>query len=394
MTLDKYEYREKTEQMMKYVQTRSYDKAKEIADTIDWKRVKNASMLCTVSEIYEYTGEYQKSREILFIAYDRSPGSRKIVYRLGTLALRLGETEEALDCYDEFVSMAPKDPNQYILKYKILKAQNAPIKEQIHVLEEFKKAEYIEKWAYELAELYDQAGMTTECLEECDDLILWFSDGAFVQKAMELKMKYKPLTPQQQKKYRKAGNEEESGNLTAAVEEAQTRKPEKEEQVKVEEIPAENQKEVQGEPEKTVDFEQVISMLQDQGKRETLILKADSSKALTGAFLLGMAVGGNKTITEVKQMFEKGEGDVYETGQMKIEEILRQWEERQRKNAAVIEEKRREAEAKAEEEKAKQETVSKDTATILSEDIQRRKKKKEKRLSAARQSLLQDFPSR
>ena len=371
MTLDKYEYREKTEQMMKYVQTRSYDKAKEIADTIDWKRVKNASMLCTVSEIYEYTGEYQKSREILFTAYDRSPGSRKIVYRLGTLALRLGETEEALDCYDEFVSMAPKDPNQYILKYKILKAQNAPIKEQIHVLEEFKKAEYIEKWAYELAELYDQAGMTTECLEECDDLILWFSDGAFVQKAMELKMKYKPLTPQQQKKYRKAGNEEESGNLTAAVEEAQTRKLEKEEQVKVEEIPAENQKEVQGEPEKTVDFEQVISMLQDQGKRETLILKADSSKALTGAFLLGMAVGGNKTITEVKQMFEKGEGDVYETGQMKIEEILRQWEERQRKNAAVIEEKRREAEAKAEEEKAKQETVSKDTATILSEDIQR-----------------------
>ena len=369
--MDKYEYREKTEQMMKYVQTRSYDKAKEIADTIDWKRVKNASMLCTVSEIYEYTGEYQKSREILFIAYDRSPGSRKIVYRLGTLALRLGETEEALDCYDEFVSMAPKDPNQYILKYKILKAQNAPIKEQIHVLEEFKKAEYIEKWAYELAELYDQAGMTTECLEECDDLILWFSDGAFVQKAMELKMKYKPLTPQQQKKYRKAGNEEESGNLTAAVEEAQTRKPEKEEQVKVGEIPAENQKEVQGEPEKTVDFEQVISMLQDQGKRETLILKADSSIALTGAFLLGMAVGGNKTITEVKQMFEKGEGDVYETGQMKIEEILRQWEERQRKNAAVIEEKRREAEAKAEEEKAKQETVSKDTATILSEDIQR-----------------------
>lgn len=199
--MDKYEYREKTEQIMKYVQTKSYDKAKEIAETIDWKRVKNASMLCTVSEIYEYTGEYQKSREILFIAYDRSPGSRKIVYRLGTLALRLGETEEALDCYEEFVSMAPKDPNQYILKYKILKAQNAPLKEQIRVLEEFKKAEYIEKWAYELAELYDKAGMTTECLEECDDLILWFSEGKYVYKAMELKMRYKPLTPLQQEKY-------------------------------------------------------------------------------------------------------------------------------------------------------------------------------------------------
>ena len=369
--MDKYEYREKTEQMMKYVQTRSYDKAKEIADAIDWKRVKNASVLCTVSEIYEYTGEYQKSREILFIAYDRSPGSRKIVYRLGTLALRLGETEEALDCYDEFVSMAPKDPNQYILKYKILKAQNAPIKEQIHVLEEFKKAEYIEKWAYELAELYDQAGMTTECLEECDDLILWFSDGAFVQKAMELKMKYKPLTPQQQKKYKKAENEEESEDLDSGVEEAQAEEPEKEEPEKEEEIPAGIQKESQEESAKTVDIDQVISMLQDQGKRETLLQKADSSKALTGAFLLGMAVGGNKTITEVKQMFEKGEGDVYETGQMKIEEILRQWEERQRKNAAVIAEKRREAEAKAEEERAKQEKVSKDTATILSEDIQR-----------------------
>ena len=369
--MDKYEYREKTEQMMKYVQTKSYDKAKEIADAIDWKRVKNASVLCTVSEIYEYTGEYQKSREILFIAYDRSPGSRKIVYRLGTLALRLGETEEALDCYDEFVSMAPKDPNQYILKYKILKAQNAPIKEQIHVLEEFKKAEYIEKWAYELAELYDQAGMTTECLEECDDLILWFSDGAFVQKAMELKMKYKPLTPQQQKKYKKAENEEESEDLDSGVEEAQAEKPEKEEPENEEEIPAGIQKESQEESAKTVDIDQVISMLQDQGKRETLLQKADSSKALTGAFLLGMAVGGNKTITEVKQMFEKGEGDVYETGQMKIEEILRQWEERQRKNAAVIAEKRREAEAKAEEERAKQEKVSKDTATILSEDIQR-----------------------
>ena len=220
--MDKYEYREKTEQIMKYVQTKSYDKAKEIAETIDWKRVKNASMLCTVSEIYEYTGEYQKSREILFIAYDRSPGSRKIVYRLGTLALRLGETEEALDCYEEFVSMAPKDPNQYILKYKILKAQNAPLKEQIRVLEEFKKAEYIEKWAYELAELYDKAGMTTECLEECDDLILWFSDGVFVQKAMELKIKYKPLTPQQQQKYRTPETEEKSqAGKPAAVETAQ-----------------------------------------------------------------------------------------------------------------------------------------------------------------------------
>ena len=378
--MDKYEYREKTEQIMKYVQTKSYDKAKEIAETIDWKRVKNASMLCTVSEIYEYTGEYQKSREILFIAYDRSPGSRKIVYRLGTLALRLGETEEALDCYEEFVSMAPKDPNQYILKYKILKAQNAPLKEQIRVLEEFKKAEYIEKWAYELAELYDKAGMTTECLEECDDLILWFSDGVFVQKAMELKIKYKPLTPQQQKKYRTPETEEKSqAGKPAAVETAQEEELEKKGEIlegqasqgqTAKEEPDQSQ-EIQPEPEKLVDVGQVISMLQDDDKRDALIRKLDMSRALTGVFLLGMAVGGNQTIEEVTHMLGKGEGDVYETGQMRIEEILRQWEERQRKNAAAIEEKKKEAEEKAAKERAKAEKVSKDTATILSEDIQR-----------------------
>ena len=378
--MDKYEYREKTEQIMKYVQTKSYDKAKEIAETIDWKRVKNASMLCTVSEIYEYTGEYQKSREILFIAYDRSPGSRKIVYRLGTLALRLGETEEALDCYEEFVSMAPKDPNQYILKYKILKAQNAPLKEQIRVLEEFKKAEYIEKWAYELAELYDKAGMTTECLEECDDLILWFSDGVFVQKAMELKIKYKPLTPQQQQKYRTLETEEKSqAGKPAAVETAQEEELEKKGEIlegqasqgqTAKEEPDQSQ-EIQPEPEKLVDVGQVISMLQDDDKRDALIRKLDMSRALTGVFLLGMAVGGNQTIEEVTHMLGKGEGDVYETGQMRIEEILRQWEERQRKNAAAIEEKKKEAEEKAAKERAKAEKVSKDTATILSEDIQR-----------------------
>ena len=394
--MDKYEYREKTEQIMKYVQTKSYDKAKEIAETIDWKRVKNASMLCTVSEIYEYTGEYQKSREILFIAYDRSPGSRKIVYRLGTLALRLGETEEALDCYEEFVSMAPKDPNQYILKYKILKAQNAPLKEQIRVLEEFKKAEYIEKWAYELAELYDKAGMTTECLEECDDLILWFSDGVFVQKAMELKIKYKPLTPQQQQKYRTPETEEKSqAGKPAAMETAQEEELEKKGEIlegqasqgqTAKEEPDQSQ-EIQPEPEKLVDVGQVISMLQDDDKRDALIRKLDMSRALTGVFLLGMAVGGNQTIEEVTHMLGKGEEDVYETGQMRIEEILRQWEERQRKNAAAIEEKKKEAEEKAAKERAKAEKVSKDTATILSEDIQRLLKEMESEEKGSQEEL-------
>ena len=157
--LDKYEYRVKTEQMLEHMEQKQYKKAMEIADTIDWRRVKNASMLNTVSEIYEYNGEFQKSRDILFVAFDRSPGSRKIVYRLGTLALKIGDIEEASDCYEEFVKLAPQDPNQFILKYKILKAQGAPLTEQITALEDFKKAEYVEKWAYELAKLYHEAGM-------------------------------------------------------------------------------------------------------------------------------------------------------------------------------------------------------------------------------------------
>ena len=200
-TLDKYEYRVKTEQMLEYMGEKSYKKAAEIADSIDWRKVKNAAMLCGASEVYEYNGEYEKSREILFLAYDRAPGSRKIVYRLGTLALKMNDIRESVDCYEEFVAMAPKDPNQYILRYKILKSQKAPLNQQIEALEDFKKAEYVEKWAYELAKLYDAAGMLTECLEECDDLILWFSEGKYVYQAMELKMKYKPLTPLQQEKY-------------------------------------------------------------------------------------------------------------------------------------------------------------------------------------------------
>ena len=199
--MDKYEYRVKTEQMLDHLEKKEYQKAMDIAESIDWRRVKNASMLNTVSEIYEYNGEFKKGRDILFLAFDRAPGSRKIVYRLGTLALKIKDIREATDCYEEFVKLAPKDPNQYILKYKILRTQGAALSDQIAALEEFKKAEYIEKWAYELAKLYDEAGMTAECLEECDDLILWFSEGKYVYKAMELKMQYKPLSPSQQQKY-------------------------------------------------------------------------------------------------------------------------------------------------------------------------------------------------
>ena len=247
--MDKNEFRLKTEQMLNYMKQRSYKEAKDIADMIDWRKVKNTSLLCAVSEIYEYSGEYQKSRDILFLAYDRSPDSRKIIYRLGILALKLGQIREAADCYKEFVALAPKDPNQYILKYKILRAKKAPLEEQIEVLEQFKSIEYVEKWAFELAKLYHEAGRTTESIEECDDLILWFSDGKYVLRAMELKRMYKPLTPLQQEKY----------NVMTAetVKEAVTEEPAEEaavgevpvEKVPVEEVPVEEVPEIELLPE-------------------------------------------------------------------------------------------------------------------------------------------------
>ena len=201
--MDKYEYKSKTERMLELMESGAYSRAAAIADEIDWRRVRNAVMLSNVSEIYEKTGEYQKGYDILTLAYQRAEGSRKIISRLCGLALKTGNVDEAIDFYDEFMQIAPKDPNQYILRYKILRAQRAPIEQQIEALEEYKKSEYIEEWAYELAKLYQEAGMTSECLEECDDLILWFSEGQYVYKAMELKMQYKPLTPSQQEKYDK-----------------------------------------------------------------------------------------------------------------------------------------------------------------------------------------------
>ena len=221
--MDKYEYKQKTEEMLELMREGSYRKAAEIADEIDWKRVRNASMLANVSEIYEKAGNYEKSYRVLALVYQRSDGGRKISGRLCELALKTGNIDEAIDYYDDFVRESPKDPNQFILRYQILRAQKAPIAQQIEALEEYKKSEYVEEWAYELAKLYQAAGMTTECLEECDDLILWFSEGKYVYKAMELKMQYKPLTPSQQERYDKRfagpdGDTEEMPDITAYAE--------------------------------------------------------------------------------------------------------------------------------------------------------------------------------
>jgi len=263
--VDKYEYKQLSERMIELMQNEEYGEAKEIADSIDWRRVRNAMMLANVSDIYEKTGEYQKSYDILQIAYHRAEGSRKVLYRLSSLALKTGNVDEAIDFYDEFVQLAPKDPNRHILRYQILRAQRAPLEQQIEALEEFKKAEYIEEWAFELAKLYQEAGMTAECLEECDDLILWFSEGKYVYKAMELKMQYKPLTPSQQEKYNRRF--EKNGGETEEIPDLETYVAEnKEPEDHLDEAATEHAEAVSEEP--VEDIPESIGQ-QDTGKEES-----------------------------------------------------------------------------------------------------------------------------
>ncbi len=199
--MDKYEFKIKAEQMQHLVQKKDYKMAAKIADGIDWRRGKNVELLTTVSEIYEKMERYEDSFEILNMAYDRAPIGRTIVYKMTEMAIQMGDFEEARDLYKEFVDMAPHDLSRYILKYKIYQGKGAPVKEQIQILEEFKSREYHEKWAYELASLYYKEGMTAKCVEECDDLILWFSEGEYVRRAMELKRQIQPLTASQEEKY-------------------------------------------------------------------------------------------------------------------------------------------------------------------------------------------------
>ena len=199
--MDKYEYRLKAEQIEKLVKKKDYQTAVKISDTIDWRRVKNLNMLYIAADLYEAVERYEDCMEILNIAYDRAPVGRMLLYKMTEIATRTHNFEEAIKLYREFVKAAPHDQSRYILKYQIYRERGSSLDDQIKTLKEYKTHEYQEKWAYELASLYDQAGMQEDCVRECDELILWFSEGEYVTKAMELKMKYEPLTPVQQDKY-------------------------------------------------------------------------------------------------------------------------------------------------------------------------------------------------
>ena len=375
--MDKYEYRAKTEQMLAYAEQKSYQKAMSIADTIDWRKVKNTAMLSTVSEIYENAGELGKARDTLFIAYDKAPSSRKVVYRLGIISLKLGHFDEAADCYEEFVKLAPKDPNQYILRYKILKAQKAPVKEQIEALEDFKHSEYVEKWAYELARLYAEAGMTSECLDECDDLILWFSEGTYVYQAMELKMKYKPLTPLQQEKYdhRNDGiGRKDSSKRKPSFRKSKERpapdpriadKVRKDvhvtDSIDLPDLPEPMARTHASEPEAE---SQPKTRIRSTSDISTTISGASLSDALKAGVAVASGAVAPESVSDDSQM----------TGKMKIEEILANWEATQRENAKILEKSQEEAEkekALREKKKEEKEEVLGATKPILSDDIRK-----------------------
>jgi len=363
--------------MLAYAEQKSYQKAMSIADTIDWRKVKNTAMLSTVSEIYENAGELGKARDTLFIAYDKAPSSRKVVYRLGIISLKLGHFDEAADCYEEFVKLAPKDPNQYILRYKILKAQKAPVKEQIEALEDFKHSEYVEKWAYELARLYAEAGMTSECLDECDDLILWFSEGTYVYQAMELKMKYKPLTPLQQEKYdhRNDGiGRKDSSKRKPSFRKSKERpepnpriadKVRKDvhvtDSIDLPDLPEPMARTHASEPEAESQPKTRIRSTSD-------ISTTISGASLSDALKAGVAVASGAVAPE------SASDDSQMTGKMKIEEILANWEATQRENAKILEKSQEVAEkekALREKKKEEEEEVLGATKPILSDDIRK-----------------------
>ena len=230
--MDKYEYKIRLQEIKDLIAKGEYAEAAAIADTIDWTRVKSVMMLCTISDLYKINRRLEDARDLLLLAYDRYPGGRSIVYSLCELFIKMGDVVQAVEYYKEFVQIAPKDSGRYILQYKLYEAQDVSIEERIEVLKELKSKEYTEKWAYELAYLYHRIGLGTKCVEECDELILWFGEGRYVMKAMELKMLHEPLTPSQEEKYAEMKNkiargiseaEETAAEQPAEVDESPTK---------------------------------------------------------------------------------------------------------------------------------------------------------------------------
>ncbi|NBK90533.1 hypothetical protein D5278_00775 [bacterium 1XD21-13] len=398
--MDKYEFQIKTEQMEKLLKKKEYKAAAKIADSIDWRKIRNVGLLMSVSEIYENLERYEDCNEILNMAYDCSPIGRMIVYRMVEVAVKLGNFEEAIELYKEFIKIAPHDLGRYVLKYKIYQGRGSSVEDQIAILEEYKSREYQEQWAYELATLYYKEGMLSKCVEECDDLILWFSEGEYVVKAMELKMRIQPLTASQEEKYRqmvtttkaeeiqvKPVNMDEfnTGNLQAALAESLQDfiREEHQEEMSAEPVPApweqEEQAAVQEEPvpeepmaeppvreteppqdkqvpqEKKVVEEEIwpepvktpVEKVPEppaaEEKREAAPVSFSRDTFKLPKFL-GQDESGQLTFDMEENVLER-----QITGQLTIEDILNGWEEKKKETEAAIAEA-----AKRDEEKRKE----------------------------------------
>lgn len=381
--MDKYEFQIKTEQMEKLLEQKEYKAAAKIADSIDWSKIRNTSLLLSVSEIYENLERYEDCNEILNMAYDCAPIGRMIVYRMVEVAVKLKNFDEAIELYKEFIKIAPHDLSRYVLKYQIYRGRGSSVEDQIAILEEYKSREYQEQWAYELATLYYKEGMISKCVEECDDLILWFSEGEYVMKAMELKMRIQPLTASQEEKYRQMVSEDQAeeiqvkqinmdefntSNLQAALAEGlqdflkeelarETKKKpvpapwsqEEEEEPKMEEEqPAEDEEERetvlrQKEEEASVQEQENLQQPDRETQQEKSKLKLERDTFRLPRFL-GQDESGQLTFDMEENVLER-----QITGQMTIEDILNGWEEKKKETEAAIAEAAKRDEAKRKE---------------------------------------------
>ena len=363
--MDKYEFQIKTEQLEKQLDRKNYETAAKIADSIDWRKVRNVGLLMEVAEAYEGCGRFEDCYEILNIAYDCAPIGRMIVYKMAEIAVKMEDYNEAVELYKEFVKIAPHDLGRYVLKYKIYKGRGAALEDQIAILEEYKSREYQEQWAYELAELYYQDGQLSKCVEECDDLILWFSEGEYVRKAMELKRKIQPLTASQEEKYRQMVGEERARsieiktvnmedkfntvNLQAALAagvqdyiEEEKHQEEQAEELTPEEPKAEAPQ-ADAVPEEAPEVREA-QQFEDLDPDKLLREKKEPSEPVRPSGFLGQTDTGQITFDPDESVVEK-----QITGQMSIKDVLNTWEEKKRETEAAIAEAAKRDEARKKE---------------------------------------------
>lgn len=367
--MDKYEYNLKLDQMKSLYAEEKYEDAADIADTINWNKIKNVNALVKAGEIYEKTERYEDSRDVLLMAYDRSPIGRMIIYRLAEVAVKMQDFDAAQDYYDEFVQIAPHDSLKYVLRYDIKKAQGAPYTDLIPILEELKDQEYTEEWAYELAYLYHKAGMSDKCIDACDELILWFGDGPYVERALELKMLYQPLTKTQEEKYRsfRQARDSKDGMTHINVEEMQRAgeyahepvaipqvsiNPEKFNTVNLQEEIAKGMQQIIDATEKetiTDTLDNINKMVEEipylklpQGEEQPKEADAhietdeeiDGSLKINFKEMLGEDSDGQMSLmTDDRAQVER-----QITGQITIEEVLGEWEKTKRAAEAALEE--------------------------------------------------------